>query len=97
MRRIIPWLIVLAASGSTTAFAQTSGSIELTMTRAGAGWKAGAKIALTGQQLLSDVRDLKISNNEIQFNISVLEAELRFTGTIAAERLGGASRRSRKA
>jgi hypothetical protein len=89
MRRIIPWLIVMTVCGSAPAFAQMSGTIELKIDRIGTGWKAGATISLTGQRLSTDVRDLNAAGTGIRFNVSALEAELRFAGTLAGNRLEG--------
>jgi hypothetical protein len=82
-------LMILLAGSSTTALAQMSGNIELTLARAGEQWKGEAKITLTGQQLLSSARDMKVINNEIEFTINVLEAELRFSGTLTGDSLRG--------
>ncbi|HEU4391888.1 MAG TPA: hypothetical protein VFV34_29145, partial [Blastocatellia bacterium] len=89
MRRVLTLLFVLWACGGATVLGQTSGDIELTIAREGAGWKGGAKISLTGQQLSSEVRDIKVDGNEIQFTISVLESELHFVATLTGERMVG--------
>ena len=88
IRRTLVFAIVLLGS-YTTAFAQMSGDIQLTIARANEQWKGEAKITAAGQQLLSSLREIKVINNEITFTINMLETELRFTGTLAGDNLSG--------
>src|SRR5439155_9525075 len=87
-RRMLVFAIVLMGS-YTTALAQMSGDIQLTIDRAGEQWKGEAKITTAGQQLLSSLREIKVINNQIAFTANVLETELRFTGTLAGDNLSG--------
>jgi hypothetical protein len=92
MRKKMPrafLLMILLVGSSTTALAQMSGNMELTMSRVGERWKGEAKITATAQQLLSSVREIKVNDNEIAFTINVLEAELRFSGRLTGDSLGG--------
>ncbi len=95
MRRVLFALMVLVGS-STTGLAQMSGEIELTLARVGEQWKGEAKITTAGQELLSPMREIKVSKNEIAFTTSILQAEISFSGKLTGDSFSGSIKGSQR-
>jgi len=95
MRRVLFALIVLVGN-STAALTQASGEIELNLVRVGEQWTGEAKIITGGQQLLSPMREIKVSTGDISFTINILQAELHFNGKLSGDSFSGSIRGSQE-
>lgn len=96
MRGVLFALILLLGSPIRALSHQMSGEIELTLVRAGQRWTGEAKIKTSGQQLLSPLREITVSTNEVSFTINILQAELSFSGKLTGDEFSGSIKGSQE-
>src|SRR5688500_4092003 len=84
--------VVLISVSSTPVAAQSpfsSVKMELTITQQAAEWKAEAKFNVAGNEFSKTVQDLKITGNQLSFFVEIEGAQVRFTGKLGDNKLGG--------
>lgn len=96
MRGVLFALILLLGSPIRALSHQMSGEIDLTLVRAGQRWTGEAKITTSGQQLLSPLREITVSTNEVSFTINILRAELSFSGKLTGDEFSGSIKGSQE-
>ena len=67
----------------------SSVKMELTLSQKGTEWKAEAKFNVGGNEFSKPVQDLKVNTNDLSFFVEIEGAQVRFTGKLSNNNLGG--------
>ena len=67
----------------------SSVKMELTLVRQGTEWKADAKFNAAGQEFSNPVQNLKVNGSDVSFSVEIEGADVRFTGKLTDNKLGG--------
>src|ERR1051325_2471713 len=77
------------AWGGTIVTDEGTGGLELTLSRAGAAWRATMKLRLSGQELTPAIEELQVDTDRITFITKVGGTLLKFNGHFAGDTLKG--------
>ena len=75
--------------GGTMATDEGTGGLELTLSRAGAEWRATMRFRLSGQEMSPTIEALRVDTDQITFTTKVGGTLLKFTGHFAGDTLKG--------
>src|SRR5262245_41410728 len=66
------------------------GTVELTLSRDGAGWRAAVRIIWNAGEFANPVNALSVTDNEVAFTTEIAGASARFTGKVLGQTIIGA-------
>jgi hypothetical protein len=75
--------------GGTIATEEGPGGLEITLTRAGAEWRATMRLRLEGQEMTPAIEGLVLDRDQITFTTNVGNTLLKFNGNFAGDTLKG--------
>jgi hypothetical protein len=82
-------LIILPTAAAQEQSPFSSVPMDLALTPVGADWKADVRFTVSGREITESARSVRVTDDSVEFAVTLLGAEVRFSGALAGGKLEG--------